>query len=220
MFTMKRPAMILVLIVLLVFTGYINNRLTQNALSKVSSDYQRHEEMQMAKSIDVDDKELVEALSEKSEEDDIEILDTKNGATVDEITEEANAIIGKNISKEASLSSKNYFIEQRLSRDKLRAGLIQRLNEIVNNDNTTDEIRTEAQKKIIKIGDISEKELIIEGLIKAKDFDDVLVFITDENAKVVVLRDELTEQDVVKILDIVMGETNLDTSSIKVMKKN
>ncbi len=45
------------------------------------------------------------------------------------------------------MQSKNYFIEQRLARDKLRASLIDRINEIVNNENTSDETRTEAQKK-------------------------------------------------------------------------
>lgn len=220
MFTIKKPAFILLLIVLLVFTGYINHNLTQQALLKASNDYQKHEEMELAKGIDVDDKELVEAISEGEEKEDIEILDTKANAGIDEIAEETNAQIGKTISKEDSLTSKSYFIEQRLSRDKLRAGLIDRLNEIVNNENTNDEVRTEAQKKIMNIGDISEKELTIEGLIKAKGFEEVLVFLTDENAKVVVLKDELSEQDVVKILDIIMAETDLDTSNIKIMKKN
>jgi stage III sporulation protein AH len=220
MFTIKKPAFILLLIVLLVFTGYINHNLTQQALLKASNDYQKHEEMELAKGIDVDDKELVEAISEGEEKEDIEILDTKANVGIDEIAEETNAQIGKTISKEDSLTSKSYFIEQRLSRDKLRAGLIDRLNEIVNNENTNDGVRTEAQKKIMNIGDISEKELTIEGLIKAKGFEEVLVFLTDENAKVVVLKDELSEQDVVKILDIIMAETDLDTSNIKIMKKN
>lgn len=220
MFTMKKPAMILVLIVLLVLTGYINHNLTQQALLKASNDYQKHEEVELAKGIDMDDKELVEAISEGEEKDDIEILDTKANVGIDEIAEETNTTIEKTISKEYSSRSKSYFIEQRLSRDKLRAGLIDRLNEIVNNDNTNDEMRTEAQKKIIKIGDLSEKELTIEGLIKAKGFEEVLVFLTDENAKIVVSKGELSEQDVVKILDIVMGETDLDTSNIKIMKKN
>ena len=38
---------------------------------------------------------------------------------------------------------------------------------------------------------------------------------TEESAKIVVSREELTEQDVVKILDIVMGETDLDASILK-----
>lgn len=220
MFTMKKPAIILVLIVLLVFTGYINHNLTQQALRKASTDYQKHEEMEMAKGIDVDDKELVEAISEGNNKEDIEILDTIDNEDIDEITEEVHNTIGKTISKEDSLRSKNYFIEQRLARDKLRAGLIDRLNEIVNNDNTNDEMRVDAQKKIMKIGDVSEKELTIEGLVRAKGFEEVLAFLTDKNVKIIVFKDELSEQDIVKILDIVMGETDLDASNIKIMKKN
>ena len=163
MFTMKKPAIMLVLIILLVLTGYINHNLTQQALQKASTDYQKHEEMEMAKSTDVDEKELVETISEGNDEEEIEILDTMDNKGIDEITEEVQNTIGKTISKEDSIRSKNYFIEQRLARDKLRAGLIDRLNEIVNNDNTNDEMRVEAQKKIMKIGDISEKELTIEG---------------------------------------------------------
>jgi len=220
MFTVKKPAIIVLLIVVLVFLGYINHDLTLKANSRVSSDYQKYEEMEMAKNLDTDEKELVEALSKGEEDmDDIEILDTLEGRGIDEISQETNKVIGQNFGKESSLQSKNYFIEQRLSRDKLRASLIDRLNEIINNENTTDEMRNEAQSKIISIGDLSEKELTIEGLIKAKDFEDALVFLTDENVKIIVFREELSEQDVVKILDIVMGETDLDASNIKIMKK-
>lgn len=222
MFTMKKPAIIMVLIVLLVVTGYINHSLTLRASSKVSSDYQKHEEMEMAKSWDMDDKELVEAISEgegSEELEDIEILDTKD-ENINEISKEANSNINQVISKEESLRSKNYFIEQRLARDKLRAGLVDRLDTIVDNENTGEDVRAEAQKRIMNIGDLAEKELAIEGLIKAKGFEEALVFMTEESAKIVVSREELTEQDVVKILDIVMGETNLDASNIKIMKKN
>ncbi len=220
MFSMKKPAIIFVLIVLLVFTGYINHSLTKQALSKVSNDYQKHEEMELAKGNYLDDKDLVPAISEGDEKDDMEILDTKNFEDIEQMTKNTEENIQEAINREDSLRSKNYYIEQRLSRDKLRAGLIDRLNEIVNNDNTNEEMRTEAQKKIMKIGELSEKELVVEGLIKAKGFDDVLIFLTDESAKVVVSTEELNEQDVVKILDVVMTETDLEASNIKIMKKN
>ncbi len=220
MFTMKKPVIILVLIVLLVFTGYVNHSLTKQALLKASNDYQRHEEMELAtKAGDGDDKDLVETISEGEAEEDVEVIDTKE-EQVDGLLEETNSTIETTMSQEDSLRSKNYFIEQRLSRDKLRAGLVDRLNEIVNNANTNSEVKADAQKKIMRLGDISEKELMIEGLAKSKGFEEVLVFLTDENAKIIVLKNELTKQDTVKILDIVMGETDLDASSIKIMKKN
>jgi len=220
MFAMKKPAIIMVLIVLLIFTGYINHNLTLKANSRVSSDYQRYEELEMTKKNELDEKNLVEALSKSEEEDDnIDIIDTIEGKNIDGITEETNKIIGEKISKEASLQSKNYFIEQRLGRDKLRANLIERLNDIINNENTTEEMRIEAQKKIMHIGDLSEKELRIEGLIKAKGFEEAIVFLTDENLKIIVSVEDLKEQDVVKILNIAMGETDLDATNIKIMKK-
>lgn len=230
MFRIKKPAIIMVLIGLLVFTGYINHNLTQQALSKVSTDYQKHEEMQLGKEVDEDDKDLVETLSEgdthndieddEDDEDDIEILDTKDNQKVDEISKETDKTIEKNIGQGDSLKSKNYFIEQRLARDRLRANSIDRLNEIVNNDNTNNEMRTNAQEKIMNIGNISETELAIEGLVKAKGFEEALAFFTDKDIKIVVSKDELSEQDMVKILNLVMGETNLDASNIKIMNKH
>ena len=146
------------------------------------------------------DEKFSEALS-KSEEEDDNIDNWYNRANIDGITEEQNKIIGK-ISKRQV--PQNYFIEQRLGRDKLRANLIERLNDIINNENTTEEMRIEAQKKIMHIGDLSEKELRIEGLIKAKGFEEAIVFLTDENLKIIVSVEDLKEQDVVKILNIAM----------------
>ena len=220
MFTMKKPAIIVVLIGLLFVTVYINHNLTVKANSRVSSDYQRYEELEMAKKIELDEKDLVEAISEgEGDQEDIEILDTMEGETLGNLTQKTNKAIGQEISKEASIQSKNYFIEQRLARDKLRANLVDRIHEIINNENTSEETRTEAQKKIMAIGDLSERELTIEGLIKAKGFEEALVFLTDDNLKIIVSIEELTEQDVVKILNIAMGETDLDASNIKIMKK-
>lgn len=42
----------------------------------------------------------------------------------------------------------------------------------------------------------------------------------ETDAKIVVDADQLTEQDVIKILDIVINETDLDASNIKIMEKN
>lgn len=80
------------------------------------------------------------------------------------------------MSKELHSGNRNYFVEYRLSRDKLRANLVERLEDIVNNSNTDEKVRTEAQTEIMKIGKLSEKELQIEGLVKSKGFDEALVF--------------------------------------------
>jgi len=222
-FTVKRPVIVVMLILLLLLTGYVNHNLTKRASSRVSREYQQYEEMELSKEKQSDN-DLVPAISEGKDEE-MEIIDTDDEkgnetSNVDGLVKNTEDDISETISNKENLKSKNYFVEQRLSRDKLRASLVDRLNDIVNNENSSQEMVTEAQRKIMKIGEIAEKELTIEGLIKAKGFNEALVFLTEKDAKVVVDVEDLTEQDVVKILDIVINETDLDASNVKIMKKN
>lgn len=219
MFKIKRPAIIGLLLVLLVFTAYLNYQLTQQALLTASKEYQNYEMMEM---------ENNEEFALGEDDDYIEIVDSvpanEDLAGEDKVEDVAEVVTTGNtelseLDVEASAGNRNYFVEYRLSRDKLRAGMVDRLNEIVKNTQTTEEVRSDAQKEIIKIGNISEKELQIEGLIKSKGFEEALVFLTDEDIKVVVSANELTEQDMVKILDIIKSETDFTSENIKIMKK-
>ena len=119
MFKIKRPAIIGILLVLLVFTGYLNYRLTQDALTKVSKDYQNYEVMQM------------ENNEYMSSEEDFDIVDSlPNEENITNAITTSNNELGE-LSKTVSDSNINYFVEYRLSRDKLRAGLVDRLDGII-----------------------------------------------------------------------------------------
>ncbi|MBU5254882.1 SpoIIIAH-like family protein [Tissierella praeacuta] len=212
MFKIKRPAIIGLLVVLLVFTGYLNHQLTQQAQRKSSKDYQNHELMEMTKNQESNEES-------KEEKEELEIVKTDDNIDIiDSAKNEGNEAL-ETMYTEASKDRKNYFVEYRLSRDKLRASLIDRLDVITNNSNTAEDVRKEAQREIMKLGNNSEKELQIEGLIKGKGFEDAIVFLTDKDIKIVVSTNELSEQDMVKILDIVKSETNYDNNNIKIMKK-
>ncbi|MFY9285995.1 MAG: SpoIIIAH-like family protein [Tissierellaceae bacterium] len=217
MFKIKRPAIIGILLILLVFTGYLNYQFTQQALRKTSKDYQRYEASERDNFLASEGRD--EAEDNKDEE--IEIVDSGQSSEDDvaQVVSSGNKDIKEQVGEEASNLNIDYFVEHRLSRDKLRANLIDRLVEIVDNDKTDDAKRAEAQEEIMEIGRISETELRIEGLVKSKGFEEVLVLLTDEDIKVVVSTDELTETDMVKILDIVKAETDFEMDSIKIMKK-
>lgn len=213
MFKIKRPAIIGLLVILLVFTGYLNHKLTQQAQRKSSKDYVNHELTEMSKNNEFDDikGDLIEDINVDSTDfTELDIVDSEKSKDQDTM---------ETMYTEASLSSKTYFVEYRLSRDKLRATLVDRLNTIINNENTSTQVRDEAQKEIISIGNMSETELKIEGLIKSKGFEDAIVFLSEDDIKVVVSTSELNEQDMVKILDIIKSETDYDTNNIKIMKK-
>ncbi|MDD2446800.1 MAG: SpoIIIAH-like family protein [Tissierellia bacterium] len=218
MFKIKRPAIIGLLLVLLIFTGYLNYQLTQEAVLKASDDYKEYEELEMA-SFSSNDYNISEdeAMSDGVNEE-IAIVDSTTDKNVSEVISASNDEFSESLGSESSLNM-NYFVEYRLSRDKLRANNVDRLDNIVKNEQTTEEVRTKAQEEIMEIGNISEKELQIEGLVRSKGFNDALVFITDSDLKVVVATNELSEQDMVKILEIVKVETNFGTENIKIMKK-
>lgn len=225
MFKIKRPAIIGLLLALLVFTGYLNYELTQEALKKTSKGYKEHELAEKVSHEDQDknklDFQIVDSEKTEDAEKTEESIET-TGSDLEDVKEVVNTNkdeIDEEISKEVSSQNRNYYIEYKLSRDKLRASLVDRLDNIVSNDKTDSKTRSEAQREIMTIGQISEKELQIEGLINAKGFEDSLVVLTEEDVKVIISTSELTEQDMVKILDIVKEETKFDINNIKIIKK-
>lgn len=222
MFKIKRPAIIGLLLALLVFTGYLNYELTQEALKKTSKGYEKHELAEKANYEDGDkgekNFEIVDSEKSKDRGEDTE-TPASDSEDIKEVVNTNKDEIDKETSKEVSSQNRNYYIEYKLSRDKLRASLVDRLDKIVSNDKTDSKTRSEAQREIMTIGQISEKELQIEGLIKAKGFDDSLVVLTEEDVKVIISTSELSEQDMIKILDIVKEETKFDINNIKIIKK-
>lgn len=65
-----------------------------------------------------------------------------------------------------------------------------------------------------------EKEVTIEGLLKAIGFKDVAVTLHKGSVNVVVDAVELSNADVAKVLDIVRRETKEKPENIKVMPRN
>ncbi|AFS78389.1 stage III sporulation protein AH [Gottschalkia acidurici 9a] len=192
-FLKKRSVLVSSLVFLLGVVGYFNHQLTQKSLLQSSNEYAKHEEMELSS-----------------------LGNSKDGNTQETSTKNVEVIDSKG-SKDAKLA--NYFVEHRLSRDKLRGESVERLNKMIEDEKTVAEVRTNAQKELISIGENSEMELYIEGLIKGKGFADALVFLNKDSARIVVDKEELEETDVMKILEIVTTETELDSSNIKIMKK-
>ena len=179
MFKIKRPVFIGLLVVLLIFTGYLNYYFTQQAQIKSSRDYQKHELEEMARNLEIRDS-LDQLVLDPT--DHVDIIETA-------IDEESEVL--ETMYSDALKESKNYFVEYRLSRDKLRATLVDRLDEIIKDENTSEAVRADAQREIMKLGNHSEIELQIEGLIKSKGYDDAIVFLTNKDIKVVVSAPEL-----------------------------
>ena len=71
----------------------------------------------------------------------------------------------------------------------------------------------------MKVSSAMEKEITLEGLLKAKGFSDAVVTIRENSVNVVVEEAEIDEKKAAQILEIVQRETGEDSSNIKVLPK-
>jgi len=97
----------------------------------------------------------------------------------------------------------NYFIEARLQRDKARSTQQAILREVIENPNSDPEIRTRAQEELLALSRTIGQETELEELIRAKGFDEVIVYLHREAAVIVVRSQALTGEEVARIADIV-----------------
>jgi stage III sporulation protein AH len=113
-----------------------------------------------------------------------------------------------------------YFENARYTRKKSRDEAIAVLKTVVENDKTDEESRKSASDNINEYAVISEKETIIENLIKSKGFSECVIFIGKDNASVVVKTSEqgLKPEEAAQIKDIVVGETSLSANVVKIIE--
>ncbi|WP_160197132.1 SpoIIIAH-like family protein [Senegalia massiliensis] len=211
----KKTIYLASLILILVMLGFINHELSKDSITESSNDYQKYEEE--LTEVSTEESELVEIVDDNTET--IEVVDSKDNE-INTLSKETNAEIGETLTSEQNIEKSNYFAEYRLSRDKMRSELIDRLNDIVKNDKSSKEVVEDAQKEIIEIGKNSEKELLIEGLLGSKGFDESIVFIGESDVRIVISKNEFSKKEVAQILEIVTSETEFKADNIKIINKN
>lgn len=112
----------------------------------------------------------------------------------------------------------DYFDNARYTRVQSRDEAIGVLKSIVNNEKADSQSRLDASESINQYAVRSEQEVSIENQIKAKNFEDCIVFIGQDNASVVVKTNGLTGEEAAQILDIVASCTKLNANVIKIIE--
>ena len=119
-----------------------------------------------------------------------------------------------NGSTEQTVSS---FADFRTERERVRTQELTSIDSIINNENTDTQTLAEAQKMKLELTDTMEKELLIEGLLKAKGFEDAVITISDTAVNVIVKQKDLTKQQVAQVLEIVLREAgDISAENVKI----
>ena len=122
----------------------------------------------------------------------------------------------------AERTSGDYFATARLNREEARDNSLAILQETVDDPEAAKEAVNSASESITAMASATLQESKIESLITAKGYEDCVAFIGDNSVSVVVrTKDgELKGEDVAKITDIVVGETDCSAGDVKVIAEN
>ncbi len=167
-----------------------------------------------------------DVLSENAQVPDETRLVVNDGAEVSENAQEnVVSIEGKedgNEKLDAKGNVAEYFDEARLEKQKARDSAINILKEAAEEENLSAQSRDNAAQSIETLASGALSESRIETLVKAKGFSDCIALINDAGVNVIVTAPEggLSAEDTTKIKDIVVGETHISPSQIKIIEIN
>lgn len=116
-----------------------------------------------------------------------------------------------------STAQANFFETYKDDRTKSRESQLQLLNEIIDSSYATASEKSSAVESTQLLQKKMETELILEGLIKAKGYDDAVVTIGSEYYNVLVKSGSLTQEQATQILGVITTETKTDATNVKII---
>lgn len=128
------------------------------------------------------------------------------------INDNSAAQVAKNLESD-------FFIDYKLERDRLRSQEADYLRELINNTNASIESKEKAQQDLIALSQKVEKEMVVENLIKAKGFEDAVIFFSDEFVNIVIKTNGLLPKDVAQITDVVTKTTGITVDKITIIER-
>lgn len=110
----------------------------------------------------------------------------------------------------------DYFNTFRAERSEVRAKEIEYLRSMINSGDNDAETMKDVEERLVRLVGSMEKEFTIESRIRGKGFLDAAVTVCPDAATVIIDGESLTDEEVARILDIVISETGLPASAIKI----
>ncbi len=129
-------------------------------------------------------------------------------------------LLGEEQTDDASTATASFFTTYRETRQSERNQEILYLDSVIamEGEEFVNARQTAVNQKL-KLVEIMEKELLLESLLKAKGYEDVIVSVglTNDNINVVVKADEITREDTAKIYSTIKNETNTSSDMVKIL---
>ena len=126
-----------------------------------------------------------------------------------------NSSLSSNVTEtNASTTTASFYVTYRNEREATRTQEIQFYDSIIASATSSDEAKVEAEANKIALINQMEKELVTEGIIRGKGFEDAIVTTSSSNVNVFVKSSELNEVEVAQITSIVTKQLNVEIDKI------
>ena len=194
----KNQVVILTLALMLMTAGYMNytnNHENENVLLAQLGD---------AKLVSTNVAEINEIVNENTNETQVE---NQNAVTNQEVQETSNNAIE---------STDDYFTKSKLERETMYSQMLETYQKILENEKIASNQKDIAENEIKNINDKKNAIMIVENLLKTKDFEKAVVFINEQSVNVVVKGEKLETEQVAQIQNIIQRELKTNIENIHI----
>ena len=232
MFMKKNQVIVFVLALLLVTVGYLGigkdvegqtQEISSNSVGTVgvvnNANTEKDENETIGDATLVNGPALVP--NEEGAKSDASSVTENNNASLDNAKESENTTgtANTNVIQNEQAVQDDYFASSKLQRDTMYSQSLSSYQKMIDSTEISAEQKAIAQNEIIKINNQKNAIMIMENLITAKGFKDVVIFINQDSVNVVVKADKLNTEDVAKIQNIVSRETDTEIGNIHITNK-
>lgn len=140
------------------------------------------------------------------------VWNEENTEIVSDVEDELNP--GESVLTNNLINLTDYAVTVKLNREQVRAANKETLLEIINNEQLSDDAKTDAINKMVEITDVAEREANAEMLLEGKGFANVVVSISEDSCDVVLDMGEVTDAKRAQVEDIVKRKTGVSADKI------
>lgn len=134
------------------------------------------------------------------------------------VTAYLNVVLNSSINNsDPVVETSSYFQTYRSDRESMRDQEMLYYDAIIASDTSSEEAISNAEEARLDLISQMEKELVVEGLIKAKGFEDCVITMSDGNVNAVVKAASLTSEQVAQIVSVIQTELSTNLANIKII---
>ncbi len=134
------------------------------------------------------------------------------------VTGYLNVMLNNSISsnKNTVTTTSSYFQTYRTTRESTRDQEMLYYDAIISSEASSEDAIKSAEASKLALINLMDKELAVEGLIKAKGFEDCIVSISDIKVNAVVKANELNATQVAQIVSVIQSQISTSIENIKI----